>query len=186
MHCTAVWHHSSNSNIKLSTTLLGVSVLSCLWIVFTNSVFQVRPQKIVRWVDILGLGWAEVIGLIRNESVPREVMPEAFKCSVRETRRHLISWTEHLNTSGITSHGTDSLCVKPITRGHSIPKISTRLTIFWGSTWKTEFMKTTHRQERTSSEKKSDKFVHFLKVDNRVFKWHFPAFKELDHIKKLF
>ena len=71
--------------------------------------------------------------------------------------RHLISRTEHLNTSGITSHGTDSFHVKPITPGHPIPKISTRLTIFWGGTWKTEFVKTIHRQERTSSNKKSDR-----------------------------
>ena len=32
-----------------------------------------------------------------------------------------------------------------------------RLTIFWGGTWKTEFVKIIHRQERTSSEKKSDR-----------------------------
>ena len=75
-----------------------------------------------------------------------------------EMRWCLISRTEHLNTSGITSHGTDSFRVKPITPGHPIPKISTRLTIFWGGTWKTEFVKTIHRQERTSSEKKSDGF----------------------------
>ena len=79
-------------------------------------------------------------------------------CSVREMSRHLISRTEHLNTSGITSHGTDSFRVTLITPGHPIPKISTRLTIFWGGTWKTEFVKTIHRQERTSSEKKSDGF----------------------------
>ena len=78
--------------------------------------------------------------------------------SVREMRRHFISWTEHLNTSGITPHGTDSLCIKPITLGHPIPKISTPLTIFWGGAWKTEFVKTIHRQERTSSEEKSDGF----------------------------
>ena len=77
-------------------------------------------------------------------------------CSVREMRHYLISQTEHLNTSGITSHGTDSFRIKPITPGHPIPKISTRLTIFWGGTWKTEFVKTIHRQERTSSERKSD------------------------------
>ena len=58
---------------------------------FSQTVFQVRPQKTVKWVEILGLVWPEVIGLIRNESVPWEVMPEVFKCSVRETRRHLIS-----------------------------------------------------------------------------------------------
>ena len=65
-------------------------------------------------------------------------------------------WIEHLSTLGITSHGTDSFHVKPITPGHPIPKISTRLTIFWGGIWKTEFVKTIHRQERTSSEKMSD------------------------------
>ena len=79
-------------------------------------------------------------------------------CSVREIRRHLISRIEHFNTSGITSHGTDTFHVKPITPSHPIPKISTRLTIFWGGTWKTEFVKAIHWQERTSSEKKSDEF----------------------------
>ena len=62
----------------------------------------------------------------------------------------------HLNTSDITSHGTDLFHVKAITPGHPIPKISTRLTFFWRCTWKTEFVKTIRRQERTSSEKKSD------------------------------
>ena len=42
----------------------------------------------------------------------------------------LISQTEHLNTSGITSHGTDSFHIKLITPGYPIPKISTCLTIF--------------------------------------------------------
>ena len=79
-------------------------------------------------------------------------------CSVQEMRRYLLSRTEHLNTSGITSHGTDSFRVKPITPGHPIPKISTCLTIFWGDTWKTEFVKTIHRQVRTLSEDKSDGF----------------------------
>ena len=79
-------------------------------------------------------------------------------CSVWEMRRHLISRTEHFNISGITSHGTGSFCVKPITPVHPIPKISTHLTIFWGGTWKKEFVKTIYRQERTSSEKKSHEF----------------------------
>ena len=34
------------------------------------------------WVEILGKGWPVVIGLMRNESVPWEVIPEVFKCSV--------------------------------------------------------------------------------------------------------
>ena len=60
--------------LKFSTTLLSIScgirlisfsddVLSCLWIVFTNSVFQIPPQKIVRRVEILGIGWPGVISL---------------------------------------------------------------------------------------------------------------------------
>ena len=81
-----------------------------------------------------------------------------FMCSVLEMRHHLISRTEHLNTSGITSYGTDSFHVTLITPGHPIPKISTRLTIFWGGTWKKKSVKTIHRQERTSSEEKSDWF----------------------------
>ena len=40
----------------------------------------------------------------------------------------------------------------------TIPEISTCLTIFWGGTWKTEFVKTIHRQDRTSSEEKLDGF----------------------------
>ena len=56
------------------------------------------------------------------------------ECSVREMRRHLISRTEHLNTLGITSHGTHSFHVKPITPGYPIPKISTHLIIFWRGT----------------------------------------------------
>ena len=97
MHGAAVWQHSSNSNIKIvhnsiehflwnPSDFFSDDVLSCLWIVFTNSVFQVPPQKIVRRVEILGIGWPGVIGLMRNESVPWEVMPEAFKCSVPEMR----------------------------------------------------------------------------------------------------
>ena len=47
-------------------------------------------------------------------------------------RYSLAPWnrTEHLNTSGITSHGTDSFRIKPITTGHPFPKISTHLLIF--------------------------------------------------------
>ena len=55
----------------------------CKWIVFINSVFQVPPQKTVRRVEILGIGWPGVIGLTWNESVPSEVMPEVLKCSVQ-------------------------------------------------------------------------------------------------------
>ena len=99
MHRAAVWHYSSNSNIKIVHKFIehflwnpsdfsSDDVLSCLWIVFTNSVFHLSPQKIVRRVEILEIGWPGIIGLTRNESVPWEVMPEISKCSVREMKRH--------------------------------------------------------------------------------------------------
>ena len=66
--CTALLYDSTvtTRTLKLSATLLSISceirlisfsdeVLSCLWIVFTNSTFQVPPQKIVRRVEILGI-----------------------------------------------------------------------------------------------------------------------------------
>ena len=79
-------------------------------------------------------------------------------CSRKEVALHFLSRTEHLNTVGITSHGRDSSRIKQITPGHPIPKISTSLTIFWWGTWKTEFLKTIHRQERTWLEETSDGF----------------------------
>ena len=59
MHGAAVWQHNNNSNNKIVHNsiehfLCNLSdfffddVLSCLWIVLTNSVFQVPLQKIGR------------------------------------------------------------------------------------------------------------------------------------------
>ena len=141
MHCTAVWQHSSNSNINIFHNSIehflwnlsdfsSDNVLSCLWIVFTNSVFQVPPQKIVRRVEILGTGWQGLLVwrkislshgklCLRYSSVLFEKWGE---CSVQEMRRHVISRTEHLNTSGIASHGIDSFRVKPITPAILFPR----------------------------------------------------------------
>ena len=47
-------------------------------------------------------------------------------------RRHLISQTEHLNFSGITSHGTYWFRVKPITPGHPISRISSAWLFYGG------------------------------------------------------
>ena len=108
MHRAAVWQHSSNSSIKIfhnsiehffwnPSDFSSDDVISCLWIVFTNSFFQVLPQKMVRLVEVLGIGWPGVIDMTQNESVPWEVIPEVFKCSVREIRRHLISlWASEM------------------------------------------------------------------------------------------
>ena len=68
--------------------LAGIDLISLLMMsflvrgLFSKTVFQVRPQKTVKRVEIVGLVWPGVIGLIRNESVPWEVMAEVFKCSV--------------------------------------------------------------------------------------------------------
>ena len=93
---------------------------------------------------------------MQNESVPWEVMAEVFKCSAQEKRWRLVSRTNHLNTSGINSHGTDSFRIKPITPGHPNSKISTCL--FSEDLPERQFVKIIHRQERTSSEQKSDGF----------------------------
>ena len=70
---------------------------------------------------------------------------EYFSNRTLEYLRHNFSWT-------------DTFHVKLITPGHSIPKISTHLTMFWRGNWKTEFVKTSQRQERTSPKKRSDRF----------------------------
>ena len=74
-------------------SLLMMSSLVCGLLSQTLS-FSYPPQKIVKRVEILGRGWPGVIVLMWNESVPWEVMPDLFKCSVREKRCHLISRTE--------------------------------------------------------------------------------------------
>ena len=88
--CTALLYDSTAATrtLKLSTTLLSIScatrliaflmMSSLVWIVFTNSIFQVPFQKIVRRVEILGIGWPGVIDLTQNESGPWEYMPEVF------------------------------------------------------------------------------------------------------------
>ena len=134
MHCAAVWQHSSNSNIKTvhnsiehflwnSSDSFSDDVLSCLWIVVTNSVLQVPPQKIVRWVEILGIGWPRVVSLTQNESVPWKVMPEVFKCSVWESvlvaphfsnrtleyLRYNFPWHQSLDPPNV--FGTNHICL---------------------------------------------------------------------------
>ena len=104
--CTVLLYDSTAATrtLKLSTTLLSISCGICLISflmmsslvcqLFLQTVFQVPPQKIVRLVEILGIGWLVFISLVGNESVPWEVMSGVLKCSVREIRWRLISRTE--------------------------------------------------------------------------------------------
>ena len=161
--CTVLLYDSTaaTGTTKLPTNLLSIScairlisflMMSSLdWIVFTNCLSG-TPYKNSQ------VGWDFGNRMARGYRFDVNwVCPVgSYACCIQvfclrwwfEMKWCLISWTEHLNTSGITSHGTDSFHVKPITPGHPIPKISTHLTIFWGSTWKTEFVRTIHRQER--------------------------------------
>ena len=134
MHHTAVWQHSSNSNIKIVHNSSGHflwnlpdfssdDVLSCLWIVFTNSVFQVPPQKIVRWVEILGIEWPGVTGrcelslfhgklCLRYSSVLFEKRGTVY-CSRNEAPLHFLNRTlDYLRHNSpwdrLTLHQTDN------------------------------------------------------------------------------
>ena len=121
--CTALlYEQNSNKIVHKSiehflcnpSDFFSDDALSCLWIIFTNSVFQVPAQKIVRGIEILGIGWP---GLTWNESVPWEVMPEVFEkwkwitTSFQTTTwnrtleylRHNFSWDR------LISHQTDNL-----------------------------------------------------------------------------
>ena len=132
--CTALLHDSiaATRTLKLSTTLLSISFgirLNFFWWCPLLSVdcfhkLCLSENSQAGWD--LGNRWLGFNSLARNESVPCEDMPEVFKSSVREVRGHLISWTEHLNTAGITSNGTDSFRIKSITPSHPISKISIR------------------------------------------------------------
>ena len=166
MHRTAVWQHSSNSNIRIVYN----SIEHFLWNQsdFSSDNCLLLSADCFHKLCLSGTplensqaGW----DLERSRFDVKWVCPmERFAwgiqvfCSVWEMRCHLISQTEHLTTSGITSHGTDSFRVEPITPDHPIRKILTRLTIFGGGAWKTEIVKLIHRQERTSSKKRSDWF----------------------------
>ena len=93
--CTTLLYDSTAATrkIKLSMTLLSIScAIRLIYFLMMSSLdcglfsqlfLSDTPQKIVRRVEMLGIGWPGVIGLTWNESVPWEVMPEVFKCSVQ-------------------------------------------------------------------------------------------------------
>ena len=111
--CTALLYGSTaaSQTLKLSTTIehflwnpsdfSSDDVLSCLWIVFSNSAFQVPPRK--------------QSGRLRSW--------EQYGLELSVLREMSLS-------HGKTSHAADVSRVKPITSSHPIPKLSTHLTIF--------------------------------------------------------
>ena len=169
MHRSAVWQHNRNWNIKIVHNSIehflwnppdfsSDDVLSCLWTVFANSVFQVPPQKIVKWVEMLGIGWPGVLSLTWNESIPWEVMPEVFKvfCSRNEVALHFSNRTlEYLRHNFLWDRLISGQTNKPWS---SYSQDLDPPDYFLRGTWKTEFVKTIHRQHKTSSEETSNGF----------------------------
>ena len=93
--CTALLYNSTSATrtLKLSITLLIISceihLISLLMMssfvcgLFPQTLsFRYSFRKIVRRIEILGIGWPGVIGLTQNESVPWETISEVFECSV--------------------------------------------------------------------------------------------------------
>ena len=127
MHCAAVWQHSSNLNIKIVHNYWAFPVES-IWFLFW-------------WCPLLSVDCFHKFCLLGNPSENSQAgwgignrmvrvyhFDAKWVCpmgsyawgfhvfsSVWEMRHHLISQTEHLNTSDITPHGPGSFRVKPIT-----------------------------------------------------------------------
>ena len=125
MHRPAVSQHRNNSNIKIVHNTVEHVLLESIWFLFwwcpllpvdcfhkyCLSDTLPPPQKIVRRFEILGIEWPGVIGLTWHKSVPWEVVPEVFKCSVLfenkepprfsnrtlEYLRHNFPWDGHIS-----------------------------------------------------------------------------------------
>ena len=83
--------------------------------------------------------WGIPVFCSRNEMTPH------FSNRRLEYLRHNFPWDR------LISHQTDHAWP-------TIPEISTRLNIFWGDTWTTEFVKIIHIEKRAPLEEKSDGF----------------------------
>ena len=99
--CTVLLYDSTAATptLKLSIALLSIScgihlipflmMSSLVCGLFSQTLSFKHPSENSQeraGVDILRIGWPRVIGLMQSESVPWGVMPEVFKCSVREMR----------------------------------------------------------------------------------------------------
>ena len=175
--CIALRYDSTAATrtIKLSTTLLSISggirlisflmKFSLVCGLFSQTVpFRYPLSKYAGWdlgnkmargyrfdakwiCPMGGYAWDIQVFYSRNKVAP-----------------HFSNRTEHLNTSGITFHGTDPFHVKPIISGHPIPKISTYLSIFWGGTWTTEFVDIIRREIRWIPEEMLNRVVGNVNV----------------------
>ena len=169
MHRAAVWQHSSNSDIKI----VHHSIEHYLWsppdLFFDDVLSPLLSVDCFLKVCLSGTpsensqaGWDLGNRMARGYRFDvKWVCPMgSYAWGIQvfcsrwwfEMRWCLISRTEHLNTSGITSHGTDSFRIKPITPSHPNSKISTCLfsedVPERQSLWKQSTDKRGHHQKR--------------------------------------
>ena len=140
-----IFHNSIEHFLCNPSDLFSDDVLSCLWIVFTNSVFQVTPQKIVRQVEILGvdlgqglLVWCEM-NLSHGKLCLRYSNALLEKWGTTSFQTAIFNRTlEYLRRSFLW----DRLISRQTDNPWSpIPKISTLLTSFWGGYLKDKVLK---------------------------------------------
>ena len=105
----------------------------------------------LKWVCPMGTYvWGIQVFCSRNE------MTLHFSSRRLEYLRHNFPWHR------LISHQTDNTWP-------TIPEIWTRLNIFWGDTWTTEFVKTIHIEKRAPLEEKSDGFHKKCSIELSTF-----------------
>ena len=179
--CTALLYEQNSNNIIVHNSIehflcnpshfFSDNVLSCLWIVFTNSVFQVPPREIGRLAEILGMGWPGLLvwyemslsngklclrysSVLFKVVVWDKVVPH-FLNRTLEYLRHNFPWDRLISRQTNNPWSFYSHDLKPPDYFH-------------GGTWKTGIVKITHRQERTSLEEKSDGFHKKCSIELRT------------------
>ena len=178
MHRAAVWQHSSNSNIKI----VHNSIEHFLWNssdFFSDYVLSFLSMDCFHKLCLSGtpsenrqVGWDLGNRMVRSYWFDaKRVCPmgcyawgiQVF-CSRNEATSHILNRTldylrHNFQWDRLISHQIDN----------SWPSYSQdlNLPIFWGGTWKIEFVKTIHRQERTSSEEKSEGFHKKCSIELR-------------------
>ena len=132
--CTALLYDrtAATQTIKLSTTLLSISCVIRLisFLMMSSLVCGLFSQTLsFRYPsEDCQAGWDLGNRMVRGYrfyaiwvcSMGSYAWDIQVLCSRNEVATYFSNRTEHLNTSGIASHGTDSFCVKPITPGHPI------------------------------------------------------------------
>ena len=139
-----IWQHNRTQTLKLSTTLLsissGIHLISLLLMSsLVCGLFSKNPSGNSQAGWDLGNRMARGY---RFDNMSLSHGSYTWGIQVFWSRNEVAPHFSN-RTLGYLRHNfpcANSFRVKPITRGHPIPKISTRLTIFWGGTWKKQLL----------------------------------------------